>query len=71
MSNLSKQGTVKWFGDKGYGFITADSDNREYFVHWSNVLMEGHKTLEQGQRVEFNLEPGEKGPAAVNVMVME
>lgn len=61
------QGTVKWFNEaKGYGFITPDEGN-DVFVHFSAILGEGFKTLEEGQRVEFEVVQGEKGPQAANV----
>ena len=60
-------GTVKWFNEtKGYGFI-AQSDGPDVFVHQSNILMDGHRTLAEGQTVEFDVEPGQKGPQAANV----
>ena len=61
------KGTVKWFNNqKGYGFITLE-DGKEVFVHFSGLNMEGFKTLDQGQAVEFDIIEGEKGPQAVNV----
>ncbi|HAK40392.1 MAG TPA: cold-shock protein [Synergistales bacterium] len=61
------QGTVKWFNEaKGYGFITPDEGN-DVFVHFSAILGEGFKTLAEGQRVEFEVVQGEKGPQAANV----
>ena len=60
-------GTVKWFDDrKGYGFIT-DGD-KDYFVHYSEVKMSGHVTLDEGQKVEFEISENERGPCAVNVV---
>jgi len=62
-----KKGTVKWFNaKKGFGFITDDAGN-DVFVHFSALNMEGFKTLEEGQSVEFEVENGEKGPQAANV----
>ena len=64
------QGTVKWFNDKkGYGFISS-SDGNDYFVHHSNILGEGFKTLQEGAEVQFNIEESERGPRAVEVSVI-
>ena len=60
-------GTVKWFSrQKGYGFIERDSGG-DVFVHFSSIVGEGFRNLAQGDRVEFSVEQGEKGPAATNV----
>ena len=60
-------GTVKWFnGDKGYGFI-APEEGDDVFVHYSAIQGEGFRNLEEGQTVEFNVEPGRKGMQATNV----
>ena len=60
-------GTVKWFiADKGYGFITVDNGD-EVFVHFSEIQGEGFKTLEEGQKVEFEVTQGNRGPQASNV----
>ncbi|MDO5100549.1 MAG: cold shock domain-containing protein [Eubacteriales bacterium] len=61
------KGTVKWFNtQKGYGFI-SDEQGNDVFVHYSGLVMEGYKTLEEGQAVEFDVVNGEKGPQATNV----
>ena len=61
------KGTVKWFNNqKGYGFISTD-EGKDVFVHYTGLLMEGFKKLEDGQAVEFDIVQGEKGPQAVNV----
>ncbi len=60
-------GTVKWFSsEKGYGFIERE-DGPDVFVHFSAIQMEGFRTLEEGQRVEFSIEQGPKGLQAANV----
>ena len=60
-------GTVKWFNaDKGYGFITVDNGD-EVFVHFSEIQGEGFKTLEEGQKVEFEVTQGNRGPQDSNV----
>ena len=64
-------GTVKWFSkEKGYGFITRDDNKGDVFVHFSAIQQRGFKTLEEGQRVEFEVEQDEKGPRAKNVRVI-
>ncbi|MBQ7559487.1 MAG: cold-shock protein [Synergistaceae bacterium] len=61
------QGTVKWFNEsKGYGFITVD-DGKDVFVHYSAIQGEGFKTLNEGQKVSFDIVNGDKGPQAANV----
>jgi len=62
------QGTVKWFNEtKGFGFISLDDGSKDVFVHHSAIAAEGFRTLSEGQRVEFNIVQGTKGPAAENV----
>lgn len=61
-------GKVKWFNAaKGYGFITGD-DGKEVFVHFSAIQSDGYKTLDEGQAVEYEVNDGDKGPQAVNVI---
>ena len=64
------QGIVKWFdAKKGYGFIsdTATENSKDYFVHFSEIQTDGFKTLEEGQKVEFEIGEGTKGAVAKNV----
>ena len=61
------QGTVKWFNNKrGWGFIVKE-DGEDIFVHYSAIKGDGFRSLTEGQRVQFEIEEGEKGPAAANV----
>ena len=61
------KGTVKWFNtQKGYGFISDEAGN-DIFVHYTGLLMDGFKSLDEGADVEFEIVNGEKGPQAVNV----
>lgn len=63
-------GTVKWFNEKkGFGFIEQD-DGPDVFVHFSGIKADGFKSLHEGNRVTFDIEQGEKGPAAINVTVI-
>jgi CspA family cold shock protein len=63
-------GTVKWFStEKGYGFIERE-DGDDVFVHYSAIQMNGYRTLEEGQRVEFDVGPGQKGEEAQKVRVV-
>jgi CspA family cold shock protein len=64
-------GTVKWFNDaKGYGFITPENGAKDCFVHHSAIQAQGFRTLAEGERVEFDMVEGSKGPAAENVTRM-
>ena len=63
------QGTVKWFnGDKGYGFIAVEG-GPDVFVHFSAITGDGYRSLDEGQKVEFDITQGQKGPQAENVRV--
>jgi CspA family cold shock protein len=67
MADERETGTVKWFNEsKGYGFIARD-EGGDIFVHYSGIEGSGYRILEEGQRVEFTVGEGLKGPAAVNV----
>ena len=62
------RGTVKWFNNqKGYGFISDESGN-DVFVHYSGLAIDGFKSLDEGQEVEFDVTEGAKGPQAINVV---
>jgi CspA family cold shock protein len=62
------QGTVKWFNEsKGFGFITGE-DGTDVFVHHTSIQGSGFKTLAEGEKVSFDIEKGEKGPKAINVI---
>ena len=63
-----KQGTVKWFNEeKGFGFIAAEGE-KDVFVHFSSIQKDGFKTLKEGDKVEFEVEDGARGPQAANVV---
>lgn len=63
-------GTVKWFNDtKGFGFIAQDS-GQDVFAHFSNISSSGFKSLSEGQRVQFTIGKGQKGPTAENIVVI-
>ena len=64
-------GTVKWFNaEKGYGFITPEDGGKDLFVHFSAIQGEGYKSLNEGQKVEYEQTQGQKGPQASNVRVI-
>lgn len=65
------QGTVKWFNsDKGFGFIAPDGDGPDIFVHFTAITGSGYRSLEENQRVEFDVEEGKKGPQAANLRAL-
>ncbi|MCM8540526.1 MAG: cold-shock protein [Lentisphaeraceae bacterium] len=62
-------GTVKWFdADKGYGFITPENGSKDLFVHHSEIKTSGFANLDEGQKVEYEVGQGQKGPCATNVV---
>jgi cold shock protein len=64
------KGVIKWFNDrKGFGFITNE-DGNDVFVHYSGILGDGFKTVNEGDKVEFEIEQGEKGPRAISVKII-
>ncbi len=66
------RGKVKWFNDlKGYGFITSDMDEKDVYVHHSEIKAKGYKTLKVGEKVEFDVAEGPEGLAATNVVLVE
>ncbi len=66
------RGTVKWFSaEKGYGFITPDDGTKDLFVHHSAIQADGFRTLNEGDKVEFEVTQGQKGPQAVNVRTVK
>lgn len=65
-------GKVKWFNnDKGYGFIELNGQDDDIFVHFTGISKDGFKTLEEGQKVQFEIAEGVRGPQATNVMVVD
>ncbi|MFK0230830.1 cold-shock protein [Streptomyces sp. NPDC090303] len=63
-----EQGTVKWFNaEKGFGFIQRDGGGDDVFAHYSNIAAQGFRSLEENQRVEFTVVPGQKGPQAEDI----
>jgi CspA family cold shock protein len=64
-------GTVKWFNDeKGFGFITRDDGEKDVFCHHSAIKMDGFRSLAEGQKVEFDVVQGQKGPAADDLQIV-
>ncbi|GAB3652606.1 cold-shock protein [Glycomyces tarimensis] len=65
------QGTVKWFNsEKGFGFIAPEDNGPDIFVHFSAISGNGYRSLEENQRVEFDVEQGNKGPQATNLRAL-
>ena len=72
MSDTKETGTVKWFNSqKGYGFIERDNGQGDVFVHFSAIVQEGFKNLNEGDQVEFTVRMGDKGPQAQDVSAAE
>ena len=68
---MKSNGTVKWFNStKGFGFITPADGSKDLFVHFSGILGNNYRTLEEGDRVEFNVQDSQRGPSAVDVAVI-
>lgn len=64
-------GTVKWFNaEKGFGFIEQEGGGEDVFVHFSSIKAEGYKSLDEGQKVQFDIEKGQRGPQAANVTLV-
>ncbi len=69
---MSSTGVVKWFNDaKGYGFITMDDEEKDCFVHYSAIQGDGFRSLSEGDRVQFDMVTGQKGPSAENVVKID
>ncbi|ARP86310.1 cold-shock protein [Bordetella genomosp. 9] len=65
-------GIVKWFNaEKGYGFIVPDDGSKDLFAHFSQIRTEGYKTLQENQRVTYEVGQGAKGPAAMNIQILK
>lgn len=66
-----QSGTVKWFNDgKGYGFIAPEAGGKDLFVHYSEISGDGFRTLREGDRVEYTVGQGDKGPSAKDVIIL-
>ncbi|MDX1971091.1 MAG: cold-shock protein [Candidatus Sumerlaeia bacterium] len=65
-------GTVKWFNDqKGFGFITPEDGGKDIFFHHSNINQEGYRSLQEGQKVQYETGTGRKGPEAMNISLQK
>jgi CspA family cold shock protein len=70
-NEVMSKGTVKWFdASKGYGFITPEDGGKDLFVHYSEIKSEGYATLSDGQKVEYEVGEGQKGPCATKVVAV-
>ena len=68
---MASTGTVKWFNnEKGFGFIAPDNGSADVFAHFSAIAGNGYKSLEENQKVEFDITEGRKGPQAENITVL-
>jgi len=66
---MSTTGTVKWFNaEKGFGFIAPDDGSADVFAHFRQIQGNGYRSLDEGQKVEFDVEQGQKGPQATNIV---
>jgi CspA family cold shock protein len=69
---MADSGMIKWFSNaKGFGFIVNENGNSDIFVHYSAIAIEGYKTLKAGQLVDYEIQEGEKGLHAINVIPLE
>ncbi len=66
-----RSGVVIWFNERGYGFIRPEDGTKDLFVHYSGIAGDGHKMLYAGDRVEFDVVEGDRGPKAINLIVVE
>jgi CspA family cold shock protein len=70
--DVIETGSVKWFNDKkGFGFIVPDAGGKDLFVHFSDIKLDGYKSLQEGQKVKYVFKETEKGPHAVEVQVLD